>query len=257
MSDIISDIESELRSLGRELAYPATPELAPVVAARLATSRPRRRPRVGRTVAIAAGALILAAASAFAAEPQIRHAVLEWLGLRSVRIERVPSLPNLPAGPVGQNLGLGRHTTLSAARSRVGFRVFVPPGARYEVYVAASPPGGQVAFAYPSGPGLPRAPGTATGMLITEFRGRQPREYVGKSLGPGTSAEFLNLGAEPAIWIAGKPHVLAFVDSHGEVRAETLRLSGNTLVWRHRGVLIRLEASISKKAALRIAMSLR
>jgi len=50
---------------------------------------------------------------------------------------------------------------------------------------------------------------------------------------------------------------LAFVDAHGEVRAQTLRLAGNTLVWRHGLVLIRLEAKISRQAALRIATSLR
>lgn len=253
----MSDIEGDLRTLARELAFPATPELAPSVAARLAIGRAGKRRRVGRPVAIAASALILAAGGAFAAEPGIRHAVLRWLGVRTVRIDRVPSLPQLPAGPAGRGLGLGRRTTLSAARSRVGFRVLIPRPVPPEVYLAASPPGGQVSFAYPPGPSLPRAPGTGTGLLITEFRGLQPREYISKSLGPGTSAELVTVGRDPGVWISGKPHELAFVDSRGEVRAQTLRLAGNTLVWRHGAVLIRLEAMISRSAALRIATSLR
>jgi len=239
----LSDIESDLRSLARELAFPATPELAPSVAARLAIRRPGKRRRVGRQVALAASALILAAGGAFAAEPGIRHAVLRWLGVRTVRIERVPSLPQLTAGPAGRGLGLGRRRELAGrfpgADSAASAVRGLPRG------LAPRRPG---VVRLPPGPGLRRAPGTGTGLLITEFRGLQPCEYIGKSLGPGTSAELVTVGGDPGVWISGKPHELAFVDSRGEVRAQTLRLAGNTLVWRHGTVLIRLEAMISRPA---------
>jgi RNA polymerase sigma factor (sigma-70 family) len=41
------------------------------------------------------------------------------------------------------------------------------------------------------------------------------------------------------------------------IRGEDLRLAGNTLVWRRGGLLLRLEAHLSKARALRIARTLR
>ncbi len=58
-------------------------------------------------------------------------------------------------------------------------------------------------------------------------------------------------------WIAGRPHVVLYRDEHGAIRDYTLRLATNTLVWRQGGLLLRLEAHISKAAALRIAGSMR
>ena len=43
----------------------------------------------------------------------------------------------------------------------------------------------------------------------------------------------------------------------GEVQDDTLRLAGNTLLWQHAGVLVRLEAQISRTAAVRIAQTMR
>jgi hypothetical protein len=61
----------------------------------------------------------------------------------------------------------------------------------------------------------------------------------------------------PGVWISGRPHDFAYLDARGRARVETLRLAGNTLVWRHGEVLLRLEARVSKRRALRIARSLR
>jgi hypothetical protein len=252
----MSDLERDLRTLAVELAYPPTPDLAPPVLSRLEAAPVRRRPPLRRVAIAVAFAVLLLAAGAFAAVPGIRHSVEDWLGLGSVRIERVPKLPALPKSP-GRGLSLGRPTTLAAAHDQVAFPILAPATAPDAVYVAASPPGGQVAFVYRPRHGLPSAPGTGTGMLITEFEGRQPRAYIAKSLGPGTTLEQVTVLGGHGIWISGSPHQLAYVDARGQAREQFLRLAGNTLLW-HRGpLLLRLEANVSKATALRIASSFR
>jgi len=253
----VSGLERDLQRLGDELAYPATPELGPAVRARIAARPPRRRLPARRTLAIALVALTLAGGVAIAAVPGLRDSIGDWLGFGSVRIERLPRLPVLPAGPAGGDLGLGRRTTLAAARAHVSFPVLAPTRRPDEIYLASSPPGGQVAFVYHPGPGLPRAVGTRAGLLVAEFRGRQPRTYVAKSLGPGTTAARVRVRGAPGVWISGHPHEFAYLDSRGRARAETLRVAGNTLIWRHGDVLLRLEARLPKARALRIARSVR
>ena len=252
----MSALEQRLYEVGADLAYPRTPDLAPAVVERFPAQRRRRHSSLGRTVAIALAGLLLVTGAAFAVEPGLRHAVLDWLGLRSVRIERTPSIPALPPGPAGRDLGLGRRTYLRDALARVSFRALLPRRPPDEVYLANSPPGGQIAFVYRPRPGLPRAQGTTTGLLITEFRGSQPREYVNKSLGPGTRISFVRVGPDPGVWIAGRPHEFAYLDARGQARPETLRLAGNTLLWNHHGVLVRLEANVSQQTAIEIATSL-
>jgi hypothetical protein len=252
----VSALEQRLSEIGTQVAYPRTPDVAAAVAERVRAPRRRRHLSVGRTVAVAVAGLLLVSGAAFAFEPGLRHAVLDWLGLRSVRIERTPRLPTLPPGSAGRDLGLGRRTYLRDALARVSFHALLPRRPADEVYLANSPPGGQVAFVYRPRPGLPRAPGTATGLLITELRGSQPRGYLNKSLGPGTTISFVRVGADRGVWIAGRPHEFAYLDAHGQARYETLRLAGNTLLWNHRGVLVRLEANVTRQTAIEIASSL-
>jgi hypothetical protein len=252
----VSALEQRLYEIGTDVAYPPTPNVAPAVLERLQAQRRRRRSVLARTVAIALAGLLLVTAAAFALEPELRHTVFDWLGLRSVRIERTPSVPTLPPGSAGGDLGLGRRTNVRDALPRLSFHALVPRRPADEVYLADSPPGGQISFVYRPRRDLPRAPGTATGLLITEFRGSQPREYLDKSLGPGTKISFVRAGADPGVWISGKPHEFAYLDARGQARPETLRLAGNTLLWNHHGVLLRLEANVSERTALRIAASL-
>ena len=94
-------------------------------------------------------------------------------------------------------------------------------------------------------------------MLITEFRGQQQSVFIQKALGPGTTAEAVSVSGQPGIWIAGTPHVLMYRDRNGQVQGYTPRLATNTLLWRHGDLLLRLEAHISKAAALKIAGSMR
>jgi hypothetical protein len=239
----VSELERALA--GIEIDYPPTPAMSAAVGARLSAPPPRRLS--WRPLAIAFVALLLLAGSAVAAVPDWRHSVLDWLGLRSVKIERVPTLP---ATPAGDQLALGTRTTLAGAGHSASFTPVVPAGrAPDEVYFAQDPPGGQVALVYTK-PGGVR-------MVITEFRGQQQSVFIQKTLGQGTTATPVTVNGGRGLWIAGEPHVLMYKDRDGQVQGYTPRLATNTLLWRRGDLLLRLEAHISKAEALQIAGSFR
>ncbi|HEX5468617.1 MAG TPA: hypothetical protein VFW80_06195, partial [Gaiellaceae bacterium] len=86
------DLDLALRDLGARLEWPPEPDLAPRVLAGIGRS-PSRRPLGSRRVLAVALATLAVAIGAVFAVPQTRAAVLDFLHLRGVSIERVPELP--------------------------------------------------------------------------------------------------------------------------------------------------------------------
>jgi hypothetical protein len=258
-------LEQELRAL--EIAWPATPDVAGAVRARLeAAPAPRRRswwPPRGLVPALAwaAAAVLAALAVTMAASPSARSAILEWLGLRSVKIERkAPTATPVPrTSQLGAGLDLGRSVTLEEARRTAGFRVRVPsalPAPDAVWFRDPPPPGGRVSLIYKPQPGITRSPQTGTGLLVSEWRATVG-EVVRKAAG-AARLERLTVAGDPAYFISGAPHGVAWVDENGEVAYENQRLAGNTLlVERSDGLLLRVEGRLSRAAAVRIAKSLR
>jgi hypothetical protein len=251
----MTTIELMLRDAGAHAQWPPTPDLAGAVEARIATAAagPDRvrsapvvragRPRLRRPLALAlAGFLVLAASAA--AVPGIREPVLDFLGLRSVKIERVPRpLPVVP----GRKLALGRHTTLPAARRALDFAPLVPSGLGDPVvYYDRFPPGGQLALVYRKG-----------ALFITEVQGRLQSQFLFKFIGPDAKVDRVSVDGGRGLWIHGGPHQYAYADKTGEMRSDSVRLAGDVLLWRSGGVLLRLEGALSKEEALRIASSAR
>ena len=112
------ELETQLRALGEELVWPATPDLAAAVAAAPRRRAPRAAPRARRALAAALAVLLLVPAAAVAF-PGARDDVLEWLGLRDVEIRRVPAPP---AGHPTRARGRPRpqrHARAGAARGRL------------------------------------------------------------------------------------------------------------------------------------------
>ena len=183
-----------------------------------------------------------------AAVPDARNAVLEWLGLRSVEVRRVPAPPRVPARPGDRALDLGAPTTLAAARDRLRFRILVPgqPAASPRVFVDDTPPGGRVSFLYDR----PR-------LLLIEFRGSSTQTFLEKAVGPGTTIERVRVGGAPGAWIAGRPHGVVFADARGVIRQDATRLAGNVLLWERDGLVLRLEGARTREDALRVARSVR
>lgn len=246
----MTELELRLLELGRELDFPSTPTLAPRVRTRVAERPSRRWWLSRRTLAVALAVLAVAVGAAFLVPPA-RTAILEWLGLRGVKIERVPERP---VAPPSADLALGERVTLAEARRRADYRVVVPTLAGFrrpsEAYFTAALPGGQVALVFwRKDPDRPR-------VLFTEFRA-SGLEYIQKSAGPGTTIEPVTVNGEPGYWLEGEPHAFLFVDPEGQIREETLRLAGNTLLWESGALTLRLEGVPTKAEALLIARSVR
>ena len=248
----MSELELELREL--QIDWPETPDLATTVQTRLAAP-PRRRAWLARPawqLAVACVALIVAVVMAI---PPARAAVLDFLGFGSVRITREEPRPSR----FGQALVLGDPVTLEQARR--AFPVLVPEavGDPDAVYLYDQPAmGPRVDFVYRARPGLPSSSNTGAGMLVTEFRA-VASPLIEKSIGSGAKVERLEVGGDPAFFLSGAPHGFAYLDPESQnANFEEQRLAGNTLlVERSDGVLLRIEADISRERAVEIAESMR
>lgn len=285
-------LERALRALGAQLDYPATPDLARRVHARLAAApaRPSRSAwwPASRWLALALVASVLLIGVALALSPGGRQAVADRLGLRGVTIAYATPAPVLPAypppatvtarpsgtagapgtatraptptrAPVDLSAGFGPPLTLDEARGRVPYPILVPTlpglGGPDEVYVGPAPADGQVALVYRSPPDRPV--GGATGLLVTQFRGATDPGLFKKIIAPDTTLEFLTVNGGRGYWIAGSPHLFLYLDRDGTVRDETLRLAGDTLLWEQDGRTLRIEGARTRDEALRIAASVR
>jgi hypothetical protein len=249
-------LEQDLRRLGADLAFPATPDIAAAVTAGLPAAPARRRPlwRPRRLVLVLAAAL-LAAAVALAVSPSARSAIEDFLGLRGATVHRVRQLPQTGRGAP---LALGRRVTLADAQRLSGFHLLQPPslGAPAEVWRSQAVPGGIVTLLYAPGPSLPASKVSGVGALLSEFRGDLAPGLIDKAVGMGgATAAHARVGGEPGIWVEG-PHDLMWNTSNGIV-AQPTRLAGSTLLWQHGRLLLRLESGLSRARAIALAESLR
>lgn len=242
----MSELERSLLSVGTELQYPPTPDLAAAVRTRLAAGRPARR--FVRPLAIAV-AVLVAALVAVLAIPSARTAVLRFFHLRGVSIERVGTLPRVPAGA---DLALGDLVSLDRARRLVHFRIALPllaGGTPRSIYVDQfEPPGGQVWLVFRSRAGVR--------VLLTEFQGRGFAPFVRKSAGPRTRVEPVRVDGGRGFFLSGAKHVVT-VDAQGLTRDERIRLAGNVLLWERGPLTLRLEGPLNRGEALRIARAVR
>ena len=253
------DLHDDLTALAVE--WPPTPDLAAAVAARLEAPAPERRawrpPRAAWRPALAYGLAALAAAFALtmAVSPSARSSVLEWLGLKSVTIERrEPSAPPPRPGKLGSGLGLGTRATLGEARDRSPF-LRLPRAAGLgrpdAVYLGAA----GVSLVYGERPGYARAAETGAALLVQQFRARV-EPFIEKTLGEGTRLERLRVDGDPAFFITGA-HGFAYETEDDQVRFEEQRLAGNTLlVERADGLLIRVEGRLARERAVAVARSI-
>src|SRR4051812_383693 len=215
----MAELEPQLRALAAELEWPATPDLATSVRPRL--ERGRQLP--WRPLAIALAVLVVALAAALAV-PSARSAILRFLGIEGVTVQRVEKLPQ--AAPLGT---LGDRTTMAAAGRRVGFRPLLPDGERPDaVYLDTAIPGGA---------GGPRyGPKRRPRLVVTEYRTGN-FDVVKKYAGFPTDVRSVTVAGEPGVWIGGA-HVV-------ELGPTPPRLSAPSLIWLRRRLTLRVEARVT------------
>jgi hypothetical protein len=239
----MAELELELRRLGREVAWPETPELAGAVRRRIEAPPERRfRPR---TLAIALAILAVAVGAVFAVPPA-RTAILDWLGFGGVEVRRVAELPQVPSEG---RLVLGERVSLERARALAEHPVLVPDEAGFErpdaVYVDPFAPGRPVALVY--GPlGRPR-------LLVLQFRAAP---LIEKALLGETRVEQVTVDGAPGLWMEGPRHEFFYRTLEQEAMRDTQRLAGNTLLWTRGPLTLRIEGDLSKAEAIRIAESM-
>jgi hypothetical protein len=171
-------------------------------------------------------------------------------------------VPTVPASlPPLRITFTGQRTTLEDARRQVRFTMRVPSapelGTPDDVFVESVGTSDRVSLVYRQRDGIPVSKEAGVSALVVEVKGTVDEILLGKATGPGTRIEAVMVNGAPGYWLEGEPHLFFYREPGGNVRDETLRLAGNTLVWVQDGVTIRLEAQISKTDALRIASTFR
>ena len=257
------ELARNLTRLDAHIDYPAVPDLAVTVRARLSapdTSSARQPGKRGRARWLASwrrrGALtivavVLVVGGALTVSPAARTAVAQWLGPRGIIFFPLPRLP----APAGAGLQLGERVPLATAQTRLAFRILTPAtlGAPDEVYVRRIAGDNVIALVYRARPNLPAAAPTNVGALLTEARGT----VFAKFFDPNTQVEPVTVDGQAGYWLTGRPHLFAYLDAQQRVRSGTLRLAGDTLLWNRDGLVLRLETALPRDAALRLAASVR
>ena len=236
----MSELETRLAELRVE--WPPEPDVAARVRTRLEAEPRPRRFRPVWAVALA----ILVLGGGVAAVPSARSAVLRWLGIEGVRIQRVPEAPTPAPTTPPPALDLGERTTLASG-------TLVPRALGRPAAVYAD--GDHVTLLYRPRRGLPESAQTGAGALLSQFPGRTHPQLIRKLAGPGTTIERVRVDGEPGYWLGGDVHSLIYEHPSGDIRESPMRLAGPTLVWRHGELTLRLEADVTKSRALAIARS--
>lgn len=219
------NLEQELRAL--PIAFPAEPDLAPRVLARL--ERPARRWWLAPALAA------LAATVALLAIPQTRAAIFDLLRIGGVDVQRVETQPRAPVRPPA----LGREVSFATAQSAVDFPLLAPRDP-FTAYVE----GPMVNLRWKR-------------YVLSQWHGEQ-LPFAQKQVGPGSQTVGVSVRGATGLWITGARHEIVYRDpATGQIVAKSRRLAGNVLIWEDGGVTYRLEGARTVADARAVARNLR
>jgi hypothetical protein len=255
-----AELEAALRDLGARIAYPRTADLLPAVRSRIEQRGGSafwdllRSPRLSYVPALATVALLVLATLAF--QP-LASTAAEALGLRGISIFRTAEVPEASGRTI---LADAREVgSVEEASRAIGATVRAPSalGRPEEVYVRTAGGSVQAFLVYGARSGIAASTESGVSALVTAVRGGLETQLLGKVLPAGGRAEELTVNGGRGVWIEGEPHQVFYRGPSGDILADSIRLAGNVLLWEQDGLLLRLEANVTKEQALRIASSMR
>jgi hypothetical protein len=170
-----------------------------------------------------------------------------------------PTPPGTPA-PLGSRMSIGRPldvTNDAAIDEAAGFDVLWPEdpdlGVPDAVYFDPIK-GGQVTFLWATSDELPATHEPAVGLLMSQFVGDVDDGFFRKVADGGTPVEPVAVNGRAAYWISGDPHVFFWTGADGFVD-DPRRWVGDVLLWDDGPITYRLETSLGREQAIRIAES--
>jgi len=169
----------------------------------------------------------------------------------------VASASPTPPGPPGSDLDLGFLTTPAEAPNLTDFGLLRPTDPAVGVPDTIWYREGRLTLIWTSRPGLPDTEAAGIGLLLTEFRGSVDREFFGKMIGSGTTLTPVTVNGSTGYWISGALHEFFYLDPNGQVVNDGRRVVGDTLIWTRGAITFRLETSLGREAAIRIAETIR
>jgi hypothetical protein len=269
----MTDLERALLEL--EVEWPATPDLAAAVTARIGAAPVAGRERAGvgrvgarrgiarpawwhargwrRRAAIALASLLVLGGGTLAASPSARSTVFRWLGLQGVEIRRErPSATPGPLSRLGESLDLGIPITPARARREGALfpRSLPAPDAAYLGPLVGGQRG--VALVYAPRDGLPPSKVTGVALIVQTFRATLDTLILKKLVAGGGDLQSLTVAGSPAYWISGEPHGFQYATPSGGAFGPQ-RLADHTLLVERDGRLLRVEGPLTRAAAVRIA----
>ena len=286
-----SDLEQALRGLAPTIAWPTAglpdqPDLAAAVRVRvesLAVPASARWPwqRSGRSGAWstrpARRGLVLALVALLALAAIAGAVGLGLPGLRLIFGEAPPTaVPSLaPASPgapspatvtpgpgmLGGSMGLGEALDpddAAALDERAGFAVRLPtiPGiGTPEAAWIDDRKGGQVTLLWPPSEIVPASDEPGIGLLISQFRGTMDNGFFTKIIDSGTVVAPVRVAGGQGYWLSGDEHLLFWEGPEGFVD-DGRRWVGDVLLWTDGPITYRMETSLDREEAIRIAESM-
>jgi hypothetical protein len=262
-------LTAALRELSAAVDWPtAAPDGAPDLAMRVRVrlTERRTRPRVTswrpgrwpRALVLALLALVVLAAVAGAIGLGLPNLRL-ILGGPSASPPATVAPSATPAGAPGSRLGLGRPVTLAEAAAQAGRELLVPAdptlGPPDAVYVDPAK-ANQVSMVWAARTDLPAKYERGIGLVFMTFAGTTDGGLFEKILQDGTTVERLRVGDDPGYWLEGTPHFFFYRTADGRIVDDARRWVGDALIWSNGTTTYRLETSLGRDAALRIAASL-
>jgi hypothetical protein len=233
----MSDIETRLHELAREIDFPPTPAFA-VPAAEVA-GRPRRR--FHRPVFAAVALAVAALTATLALSDGARSAFLELFRIGGADVIRLDE----PPPEAGELVAFGQQVSLAEARRAAGFAIRLPvdTGAPRAVYLDRQ--AGIVSVVWCCDRRI----------VLTQFSASYPG-LIEKTLGPSSRIDRFILDGARALWIVGGEHVIRVIRP-GSVVERPVGVRGSVLLWERAKITYRLEGELDRTEAVKIARSLR